>query len=114
MDYRRTDKKGKLWQDQGKTMGKSVEHLQGWFKSLRDTNTRLDRKKSGDGASELTQRERWVKANFNFLKSVVRHHAEPVKSISINKTNIIVIKNHSISIFFLPCIFALYFCLVFY
>ena len=33
-DYRRVDKKAKLWEDQGKTMAKPVEHLQGWFKSL--------------------------------------------------------------------------------
>ena len=40
-DYRRVDKKAKLWEDQDKAMGKTVEHLQGWFKSLRDTHTRL-------------------------------------------------------------------------
>ena len=35
-EYRRVDKKAKLWEDQGNAMGKSVQHLQGWFKSLRD------------------------------------------------------------------------------
>lgn len=84
-DYRRVDKKSKVWEDQAMAMGKTVEHLQGWFKSLRDTYTRLDKKKSGDGAPELTEREQWVKANFSFLKTVVRHHAEPVKSVSRNK-----------------------------
>ncbi|XP_014663104.1 PREDICTED: uncharacterized protein LOC106805847 [Priapulus caudatus] len=80
-DYRKVDKKTKLWEDQAKAMGKTVEHLQGWFKSLRDIHTRLDKKKSGDGAPELTEREQWVKANFGFLKTVVRHHAEPVNSV---------------------------------
>ena len=83
-DYRRVDKKAKLWEDQGKAMGKSVEHLQGWFKSLRDTHTRLDKNKSGDGAPEMTEREQWVKANFGYFKTVVRHRAEPVNSVSIN------------------------------
>lgn len=87
-DYRRVDKKAKLWEDQAKIIGKTVEHLQGWFKSLRDTHTRLHKKKSGDGAPELTEREQWVKANFSFLKSVVRHHAEPVNSVSITNINI--------------------------
>ncbi|KAJ3584790.1 hypothetical protein NHX12_015285 [Muraenolepis orangiensis] len=49
-DYRRVDKKAKLWEDQAKAMGKTVEHLQGWLKSLRDTHTRLDKKKSCVGA----------------------------------------------------------------
>ena len=83
-DYRRVDKKAKLWEDQANVMGKSVEHLQGWFKSLRDTHTRLHKNKSGDGIPEMTEREHWVKASFGFLKSVVRHRAEPVKSVSIN------------------------------
>ena len=82
--YRRVDKKAKFWEDQGKAVGKSVEHLQGWFKSLRDTHTLLDKNKSGDGAPEMTEREQWVKANFGFLKTVVRHRAEPVDSVSIN------------------------------
>jgi len=84
-DYRRVDKKKKLWEDQANVLGKSVAHLQGWFKSLRDTNTRLHKKKSGDAPNELTERELWVKTSFEFLKSVVRHRAEPIKSVSINK-----------------------------
>ncbi|XP_029308296.1 uncharacterized protein LOC115021781 [Cottoperca gobio] len=80
-DYRRVHKKGKLWHDQGILMEKPDFHLQGWFKSLRDTNTRLHKNKSGDGASELTEREQWIKDKFVFLKSVVRHRPEPYKSI---------------------------------
>ena len=83
-DYRRVDKKAKFWEDQAtsKCMGKTAEHLQGWFKSLRDTHTRLDKKKSSDGAPELTEREQWVKTNFGFVKTVFRHNAEPVNSES--------------------------------
>ena len=84
-DYRRVDKKAKLWEDQANVLGKSVPHLQGWFKSLRDTHTRLHKKKSGGAPSELTEREHWVKTSFEFLKSVVRHRAEPIKSVSIKK-----------------------------
>ncbi|XP_054630201.1 uncharacterized protein LOC129180119 [Dunckerocampus dactyliophorus] len=80
-DYRRVDKKAKLWEDQATAMEKTGEYLQGWFKSLRDTHTRLDKKKSGDGAPELTEREQWVKANFGFLKPVVRHRPDPVNSV---------------------------------
>ena len=34
-DYRRVDKKAKLWEYQAKAMGKTVEHLQGWFQLWR-------------------------------------------------------------------------------
>jgi len=84
-DYRRVDKKNKLWEDQANVLGRSVAHLQGWFKSLRDTNTRLHKKRSGDPPNELTERELWVKTSFDFLKSVVRHRAGPIKSVSINR-----------------------------
>ena len=85
MDYRNKQKKDKLWDDQARAMGKTPDHLQGWFKSLRDTNTRLDKKKTGDGAPDLTERDAWILANFVFLKQVVRYRPEPVKSVSINK-----------------------------
>ena len=62
-----------------------MEHLQGWFKSLRDTHTRLDKCRSGAGAPEPTERDEWIKANFGFMKTVVRYRAEPVNSVSLNK-----------------------------
>ncbi|XP_014672138.1 PREDICTED: uncharacterized protein LOC106812710 [Priapulus caudatus] len=83
--YRRTDLKNKLWEDQGASMEppRSYKHLQGWFKSLRDTHTRLHKKKSGDGAPavELTERELWIRDQFGFLKSVIRHRPEPCKTV---------------------------------
>ena len=56
-DYRNKDKKNKIWADQAELMGRTAENLKGWFRSLRDTHTRLDKKKSGDGAANLTERE---------------------------------------------------------
>ena len=81
-DYRRLDKKAKLWEDQANAMGRTMEHLQGWFKSLRDAHTRLHKKKSGDGAPVLTDREQWVKSNFEFHRNVIRHRPEPANSVS--------------------------------
>jgi hypothetical protein len=82
-DYRMTGKKNKLWEDQGAKLDKSADYLRGWFKSLRDNYTRLHKKKSGDGARELTEREHWVKDNFSFLKAATRHKPEPVNSVCI-------------------------------
>jgi len=45
MDYRKVDTKHKLWEEQAKVVGREFEHLWGWFKSLRDINTRLHKKR---------------------------------------------------------------------
>ncbi|XP_028412856.1 uncharacterized protein LOC114537469 [Dendronephthya gigantea] len=62
-------------------MNKTVDILKGWFRSLRDTNTRLDKKKSGDSAPNLTKREQWILSKFAFLKTVTRHRPEPMQSV---------------------------------
>lgn len=81
-DFRRTDKKNRLWEEQASRLDKTPDFLKGWFRSLRDTFTRTDKRKSGDGAKELTEREQWIKDNFSFLKVVTRHRPEPVFSVS--------------------------------
>ena len=50
-------------------MDKTSEFLRVRFKSLRDNHTCLDKKKSGDGAPEPTEREEWIMAKFRFLKT---------------------------------------------
>ena len=72
-DYRRKDN---IWDDQAHLMEKRADTLKGWFWSLRDTHTRLDKKKSDDGAPDLTRREKWIISNFVFLKTVTRHRPE--------------------------------------
>ena len=48
-------------------MGKSVENLKGWFRSLRDTHTRLHKTKSGSGVPQFTEREEWIITKLFFL-----------------------------------------------
>ena len=60
----------------------TAQRLQGWFRSIREVHTCLIKKKSEDGAPELTEREEWIKSNFGFLKQVIRHRKEPVESVS--------------------------------
>ncbi|MPC47578.1 hypothetical protein E2C01_041328 [Portunus trituberculatus] len=79
-DYRRRDKKSKLWQDQADIMGIPSEHLKGWFRSVRDQHTRLH-KKSGDDLPSLTERERWIIKTFAFLRAVTRHVRDPVRRL---------------------------------
>ena len=99
-DYRRTDKKNKLWEEQAVKLSKTADYLKGWFKSLRNNFTRLDKKKSRDGAPDLTEREQWVKDNFSFMKAATRHRPEPVNSVSISYFTWRLIIELSYSIFF--------------
>ncbi|XP_028415613.1 sushi domain-containing protein 2-like [Dendronephthya gigantea] len=80
-NYRRKDKKENIWEEQAHQMNKTVDILKGWFRSLRDTNTRLDKKKSGDSAPNLTKSEQWILSKFAFLKTVTRHRPEPMQSL---------------------------------
>ena len=80
-------------------MGRTVENLKGWFRSLRDTHTRLDKKKSGDGAVNLTEREQWIVTKFAFMKGVASHRPEPLKNanlviieMSLKSTNLVIIE----------------------
>ena len=82
-DYRRKDKKDKIWEDQAQLMEKTADILKGWFRSLCDTHTRLDKKKSGDGAPCPTEREGWIVSKFAFLKTVTRHRPESLQSVTI-------------------------------
>ena len=66
-DYRRKEKKDKIWKDQAQLMEKTADTLERVGSvSLRDTHTHLD-KNSGDGAPELTEREEWIISKFVFL-----------------------------------------------
>lgn len=86
--FRDKAKKARVWEEQADALSTevdkiTVEHLQGWFRSLRDCFTRLDKKKSGDGTPTLTEREKWIKQKFQFLTRIVRHKPEPLMSVSI-------------------------------
>ncbi|XP_034049082.1 uncharacterized protein LOC117530300 [Thalassophryne amazonica] len=85
--YHKHDVKQGLWEAQAKVMNKSAEHLIGWFKSVRDTNTRLVKKgkgKSGDGDNDdeiWTDRQRFIMASMKFMDKVVRHRPKAVRSV---------------------------------
>ncbi|KAL5012706.1 hypothetical protein ScPMuIL_011257 [Solemya velum] len=49
-------------------MDKDVDILKTWYNLIRTRYTRLVHRKSGDGASELTERDRWIPQNFALLR----------------------------------------------
>ncbi|XP_034050575.1 uncharacterized protein LOC117531563 [Thalassophryne amazonica] len=85
--YHKHDVKQGLWEAQAKVINKSAEHLIGWFKSVRDTNTRLIKKgkgKSGDGDDDdeiWTDRKRFIMASMKFMDKVVYHRPKAVRSV---------------------------------
>ncbi|XP_034049084.1 uncharacterized protein LOC117530301 [Thalassophryne amazonica] len=85
--YHKHDVKQGLWEAQAKVMNKSAKHLIGWFKSVRDTNTKLMKKgkgKSGDGDDDddnWSDRQRFIMASMKFMARVVRHRPKPVRSV---------------------------------
>ena len=83
MDYRKPGLKTTKWETQAKVMGKSTEHLQGWFKSMRDNYVSLHKPpKSGSGPRDMTDREKWTLKKLTFLQQITVHKPQPVSSVS--------------------------------
>lgn len=60
------------------------EKLKGWFKDLRDNNTRLRKPgKSGAAPKLYTDREKWILNKFQFLAPTMRLSHAPVTSVSV-------------------------------
>ena len=53
-DYKDFRRKDGLWQGKAVDTGIDVVVLKTWYRSIRTRYTRLEHRKSGDGASELT------------------------------------------------------------
>lgn len=82
-DYKNIQKKEALWQEKAQEMGKQVQVLQVWYKSLRTRMGKLMKKKSGQGDEELTDRDKWILSNLVFLKvHILAVHRRPLVSVS--------------------------------
>ena len=47
-------------------------------------STRLDKKNSGEGQQQLTEREMWIKDKFDFFHRAVNHRSKHFRSVSID------------------------------
>lgn len=84
-DYRDKHKRSRTWTDQASHLGVTADELTSWYWTMRTVFGKLcaqaAKPKSGDGATELTQRQRWVVRSFNFLvPHIVR---QPVRALGI-------------------------------
>ena len=67
-EYKDTARKQRLWEEKARELDlESAAVLMTWYDSMRTRVGKLTLKKSGDGTKELTDREKWVLAKFDFL-----------------------------------------------
>ncbi|KAL5005827.1 hypothetical protein ScPMuIL_016985 [Solemya velum] len=81
IDFKRTDPKEALCREKGQQLGRDAAYPREWWRSIKDNFTRLDKKKSGDETKELTEREEWILSACSFLRPLVRHKSQPLRSI---------------------------------
>ena len=67
MNYKDTKKKAFLWQEQANEMGVNIGELSVWCTRLQTHFTKLDKKKSGDGAPGHSDHDQWMLNHFSFL-----------------------------------------------
>ncbi|KAJ3583464.1 hypothetical protein NHX12_017283 [Muraenolepis orangiensis] len=80
-EYRNKARRQRTLETKATELDIGVHHLWTWFKSLRDMFTSLDKKKSGEGQQQLTERETWIKAKFDFFHRAVDHRSKPARSV---------------------------------
>ena len=77
-------KKDILWELKAAELDKDTAVLKTWYRSIRTRYTRLEHTKSGDGTSELTERDRWILQNFAWLKP---HVVEVKRKTTVSVSN---------------------------
>ena len=65
-DYKR---KKEAWEMKAQDLNISLEHLQKWWKNLKDWYVKLLKKTSGQAVKTLTGRDRWVLQSLSFYQS---------------------------------------------
>ncbi|KAL5016388.1 hypothetical protein ScPMuIL_005977 [Solemya velum] len=70
-----------LWREKGQQLGRDAAYLRGWWRFIKDNFTRLNKKESGDETKELAEREKWILSACSFVRPLVRHKSQPLRSI---------------------------------
>lgn len=71
------------WEMKAQEVGISVEHLEQWWKGIKDWYVKLSKKTSGQVTKMLTERETWVLQHCGFYKSSISSDTrEPVVTVT--------------------------------
>ncbi len=65
--YKDTAMRNRLWQEKADELGLEAAVLRTWFDSMRTRFGKLTKTASGDGAADLTKRDKWIMNRFDFL-----------------------------------------------
>lgn len=65
-----------------------VTDIDGWWKGMRDTFTKLTKTKSGDALEDLPYKQNWILTKFAFLRERPITNQYPVKSVRNIKANV--------------------------
>jgi hypothetical protein len=81
--FKDTNRKKALWEEKGRDLDVSSEHLQGWWRGMHTWYVKLHKVKSGQAAKKLTDREKYVLQKCSFYEGELRHRSSaPMKSVS--------------------------------
>jgi hypothetical protein len=84
-DYKDTTLKESMWMAQAEKLGKEVQMIKVWYKSIRTRFGRLKNKPSGTGDDELTERDHWILTSCDFLRGhIFAVRQRTVQSVSLN------------------------------
>ena len=83
-DYKNKHKKDTAWAEGAKTIGVTEAELMLWYRNMRTRLGRLvkDKLKSGSGAEDLTDRDKWILDRFAFLRTYCTLYVQNLQSVS--------------------------------
>ena len=74
-----------VWAVKAQQCCTTLEHLEGWWKSIKDWYVRLSKKKSGQATKKLTDREKWIMDRISFYApqlKVSEAQSEPMTQLA--------------------------------
>ena len=76
-----------IWAAKADEMGLPLEHIMGWWKSIKDWYVRLTRNKSGQAAKKYTDREKFIVDSLQFYQTQLPStKSEPMKNLALTSS----------------------------
>ena len=74
MDYKDRSKREAVWDKFCEENYKDKDPCQRWFSSQHTLFRKVTHMKLGQGEPQLTERQKWTRDNFDFLRDHIVHH----------------------------------------
>ena len=87
--HRLYKKRREIWAAKADELGLELQHIMGWWKSVKDWYVRLTKVKSGQAPKKYTDRERYILDNLQFYKTQLPStKSDPMVSFPMTSTQI--------------------------